>query len=50
MRRSVAPLLALALLTLLAMPIAAKEWMEARLDAPIAMDTLGGTRYAAGFL
>ena len=50
MRRSVAPLLALALLTLLAMPIAAKEWMEARLDAPIAMDTLGGTEIIVGIV
>jgi hypothetical protein len=48
MRRSLAPLLALALLTLLATPIAAKEWMEARLDAPIAMDTPGGTEILVG--
>ena len=48
MRRSVAPLLALALLTLLATPIAAKEWLEARLDAPIAMDTPGGTQILVG--
>ena len=48
MRRSVAPLLALALLSLLATPIAAKEWMEARLDAPIAMDTPGGTEILVG--
>jgi hypothetical protein len=48
MRRSVAPLLALALLTLLATPIAAKQWLEARLDAPIAMDTPGGTEILVG--
>jgi hypothetical protein len=48
MRRSVAPLLALALLTLLATPVAAKQWHEARFDAPIAMDTPGGTEILVG--
>ena len=36
------------LLTLLAAPVAAKEWLEARLDAPIAMDTPGGTEILVG--
>jgi hypothetical protein len=48
MRRPAAALLALALLVLLAAPVAAKEWLEARLDAPIAMDTPGGTEILVG--
>ena len=50
MRRSVAPLLALTLLTLLVAPVAAKEWLEARFDAPIAMDTPGGTEILVGIM
>ena len=48
MRRSVVPLLALTLLAMLAMPVGAKEWLEARFDAPIAMDTPGGTEILVG--
>lgn len=48
MRRSIAPLLALTLLTLLVAPVAAKQWLEARFDAPIAMDTPGGTEILVG--
>ena len=50
MRRSIAPLLALTLLTLLVAPVAAKQWLEARLDAPIAMDTPGGTEILVGIM
>ena len=48
MRRSIAPLLALTLLSLLVAPVAAKQWLEARFDAPIAMDTPGGTEILVG--
>jgi hypothetical protein len=48
MRRTLVPLLAIALLALLATPIAAKEWHEARFDAPIAMGTPGGTEILVG--
>ena len=48
MRRSLAPLLALTLLVLLAEPVAAKEDLQAVLDAPIAMDTPGGTEILVG--
>jgi hypothetical protein len=48
MRRSIVPLLALTLLTLLVAPVAAKQWLEARFDAPIAMDTPGGTEILVG--
>ena len=48
MRRSIAPMLALTLLTLLVAPVAAKQWLEARFDAPIAMDTPGGTEILVG--
>ncbi len=50
MRRSIAPLLALTLLTLLVAPVAAKQWLEARFDAPIAMDTPGGTEILVGIM
>ena len=48
MRRSAAVLLALALLAAAAAPAAAKEWLEAELDAPIAMDTPPGTEILVG--
>lgn len=48
MRRSVAPLLALTLLLVLAAPVAAKEDLQAVLEAPIAMDTPGGTEVLVG--
>ena len=48
MRRTLVPLLAITLLTLLATPIAAKEWHEARFDAPIAMGTPGGSEILVG--
>ena len=48
MRRSVAPLLALTLLLLLVAPVAAKEDLQAVLEAPIAMDTPGGTEVLVG--
>ena len=51
MRRTLAPLLTLTLLAqlaLLATPVVAKEDLRATLDAPIAMDTPGGTEILVG--
>ena len=49
MRRSITPLLALAALLTLSVPAAlSKEWLEATLDAPIAMGTPGGTEILVG--
>jgi hypothetical protein len=48
MRRSVVPLLTLTLLLVLAAPVAAKEDLRATFDAPIAMDTPGGTVILVG--
>ena len=48
MHRSAAPLLALALVVLATSPAVAKEWLEAELDAPIAMGTPGGTEIVVG--
>jgi hypothetical protein len=48
MRRTTAPLLAVALLVLAAAPATAKEWLEAELDAPIAMGTPAGTEILVG--
>jgi hypothetical protein len=50
MRRSIAPLLAVVtLLALVSAPATlAKEWLEARVDAPIAMGTPGGTEILVG--
>jgi hypothetical protein len=48
MRRTLVPLLAITLLALLVTPIAAKEWHEARFDAPIAMGTPGGSEIMVG--
>ena len=48
MRRSVAARLALTQLVLLAAPAAAKEDLRAVQDAPIAMDTPGGTEILVG--
>src|SRR4051794_6895443 len=50
MRRSIAPLLAVVtLLALLTAPATlGKEWLEARVDAPIAMGTPAGTEILVG--
>ena len=50
MRRPVAPLLAITLLALLTAPAAAKEDLEVTFDAPIAMDTPGGTEILVGLM
>ena len=46
--RSIAVAAALLAVALLAAPVAAKEFVEARLDAPIAMGTPGGTEILVG--
>ena len=48
MRRTLVPLFLLTLFSLAATPVAGKEWHEARLDAPIAMGTPGGTEILVG--
>ena len=50
MRRPLTPLLAICLLALLATPVAAKEDLEVTFDAPIAMDTPGGTEILVGLM